>query len=93
MREAFGEIGLVAELAAHLLIVGNVVRPPAPGVEQPRALAGLAVEQARGGGEALRAALDRQPGVLDQRGASGGIDRHGEAYSSSAFMRKIGVCG
>ena len=76
MGEAFGKVRLVAQFSAHLLIVGNVVGPAAPGVEQPSALAGGVVEQLRCGGKALRAFLDRQPGVFDQRGAGCCIDRH-----------------
>ncbi len=40
-------IGLIAQFTAHVLLVGNIVAPAAPGIEQPHPLARLLVEQAR----------------------------------------------
>ncbi|OMP12877.1 hypothetical protein COLO4_02645 [Corchorus olitorius] len=47
-----------ADGVAMVLLVGDVVAGAAPGIEQPDPLARFAVEQAAGGGEALRSLAD-----------------------------------
>ena len=101
------QIALVAQRAALVLIVGNIVAAAAPGIEQPAALARGPVEQLRGSGEAVRALLDRLERFVDQHraiAATPGAGRGGTqiarldegarlAQRSSAFIWKIGVCG
>ena len=57
--QTIGGIGLVAQFPAVLLRIGDVVAAAAPGIEQPCPLARGAVKQLGGGGEAVRAVLDR----------------------------------
>jgi hypothetical protein len=99
------QVALIAERAALVLVVGNVVAAAAPGVEQPAALARVAVEQLGGRSEALRAFFDRFLGARDEiapvAAATGARRRRADlagrqwarrAQRSSAFIWKIGVC-
>jgi len=93
--------GLVAQLAALLLRVGQIVAPAAPGVEHPHAFARGLVEQLGGKGEAARPFGNRFVGFVDQRSpiapAAGSGDRRtheagryegaGLVQSWSALMR------
>ena len=101
------QIALIAQRAALVLIVRDIVAPAAPGIEQPCPLARPLVEQLGRGGEALRAFLDRLPGLRHHGRAiataarlDGRVPHETRGYEgtlgaqrSEAFMLKIGVWG
>ena len=80
--------GLFAQRAAVILVVGQIIAAPAPGIEQPDPLPRRRIEQAAGHGKALRAAHDRLAGVGKERCAV-----RQQTHKSLVFIAKIGVCG
>ena len=78
--EPLKRIGDNTQRAAMILAIDNIIAPPAPGIEQPRPLAGLRVKQLGGHGKGFRTERDRIAGVSDQ-------------FRSSSYRRDLGRGG